>query len=75
MDVTTYRFSASRSPQQLGPNWGKYAVTVEFCSISTEKLRNDSPQENAFAKVCQAKHQQVHGTGIRQRQRLGARLH
>src|SRR5216684_1538122 len=65
----THRFSASCSPQQLSQknlfrwhnislalNWRKQAVTLEFCSISIERSRNDSSREDTFAK-----HQRMHG--------------
>jgi hypothetical protein len=57
----TYRFSASRIPQQLSQkklirwhnifpalNWRKRAVTPKFCSISIEKSRNDASREDTF---------------------------
>jgi hypothetical protein len=68
--MMTYRFSASCSPQQLSQknlfrwhsislalNWRKHAVTLEFCSMSIERSRNDSSREDTFTK-----HQQVHGS-------------
>jgi hypothetical protein len=76
---TTYRFSASCRPQQLSQknlfrwhnislalNWRKHAVTLEFCSISIERSRNDSSREDTFAK-----HQRlgVHGPESAKRKR------
>lgn len=62
-DDKTHRFSASCSPQQLSQknlfrwhnislalNCRKHAVTLEFCSMSMERSRNDSSREDTFCQ-------------------------
>ena len=75
----TYRFSASWSPQQLSQknlfrwhnislalNCRKHAVTLEFCSMSIERSRNDSSREDTFCQgnLCQLIHGWCHSPKV-----------
>ena len=73
----THRFSASWRLQQLSQknvfrwhnislalNCRKHAVTLEFCSMSIERSRNDSSREDTFRNLCQLIHVWCHSPKV-----------